>query len=1017
MEQFASKESILHRVITDPRQRLARFYKSQQQPPSPELTNERRRGGKLETGYMQVDPGTIHRPQDKPEDPNVTDTTAQEGEEGKQDQRQSTSLAEYILPPLSPVVHETEDHSIATSLESIQKQKQRVLPLETEGPFDFNPGSYLHYRLPSNVRLNAPELLQSKERGDAPQPENPHTDTNTASQQQMASPESPNPYLDTGKGTAPLQQRPPRSDWTSPSHKSRTLEAPFQDTTTDSMGNQEDNMVVEPVGIYQDPSSARSSSTSFLRQIATLESSVDAFKNANYGIWQTSASSIRQLKDFHLAQQSTLKDLIAQRDHGVDMARKSQEEYSKLSQKLGDLLGEKDAEINALKDIVAKAQVDRCDVEKIAEEAIAAQDSLERVVSDLEKQLLANQSSSQGTQAELERIALDKDHLSQELRKVKSELFACKSSFDEKDCELENLENERRQIARQLGESENAVKKLQDGYKRLQEKHQVDKEEWSSKLTDLQRQNRSLSTEHVSRETELANRVARLEEELRRCKEELASAKGQLEMHVQQDQIFSKSMQSERAAFRHEITQLRNALNARSSERDKAMEQLDQNRQKYDDATADHDRTRDDLVQRVADVEELSAALRQALEEQETLRDELFRKDRSLEDFQVETRHRVQRVTTNRDEMAVLLDKTIAENGALVSTNEKLQEALERLKVERDRAVRSNDDSDARQRESRDNESAQYRQLKHERDSLVKESEKLRKLLRDAHRDHSEVWNLRKKEQEVLSALRLESDALLRNQNRGQGSLQRELDLLRDDKDNLQDLLNRAQRDLDALRAERTKASSGLDPAQRENEHLQRTKDLKANSNDGIHYRTMDRFSTPLNYRLEREFIGSVDRPPPPTEPRTAYAGMRHHQESNRLDKEYLGSLSAPPTDGDYGGQFSQSQSFSRVNPPPHVNLTFESGPVQMHRSNHSLEMPRRDASGSNGIASNGRNPGPRDGGQLAGVPAQSSSGRYQALYLSEDDDKELLIAALKRKVKLLERAFIVGDEQPNWPE
>jgi Kinesin motor domain len=1054
MEHFAGKESILHSVITDPRQRLARFYRSQQhqeqqQPPSPEVSE-----GRKWTGYMKVDPGTIHRQQEKAMDSEVSHRAAHaenEDEEKQlpldgmqqsvQDQRQSTSLAEYITSPLSPVSGVAEDHSDATSSEPIHKQ--RILSLETGEPLQFEPSSFLHYRLPPNGRLHSPELVRhSKEKGGVPQLllESPRIVSNTARQQHlaMAPPTSPQRYImDTGdfsqKGTDPLLDSPqqrPRREWNTPNRKPMAFDARFTNFSTDSMSNQESSLPVEPVGIYQDPTSGRSSSTGFLRQIATLESSVDAIKTAHYGVWQASASSIRQLKDFHVAQQSTLNDLIAQRDDGVEMARKSQEEYSKLSQKLGDMLGEKDAEINALKDSVAVAQAERSDVEKIAEEAIAAQDALERDVSELEKQLLAMQSSNQGSQAELHRLSLDKAHLSEELHRAKSELFGCRSNLDEKDCALENLENERQQIARQLAESENAAMHLKGAAKQLKDKRHLEREEWRSKLSDLQRQNKTLCSERDSRETEHANQVARLEAELRRCKEELAAAKGQLEMHLQQDQIISKSIQSERAAFRHEIGQLKSALNARSSERDSAMEQLDQNRQKYHNATADHDRTRDDLVQRVADVEELSAALQQAIEEQETLRDELFRKDRSLEDFQVETRHRVQRVTADRDEMATLLEKTIAENRALLSTNEKLQAALERQKVERNSAVRRNDDrghapsdiensASAQRRESQDNDSPHYR-LQRERDSLEREREKLRKLLRDVNRDQNEVWKLRRKEQEVLSALRLETDGLLLDQKRGQGSLQREVDSLRAERDNLQDRLKHAQRDLNSINTQSAKASSAHDSVQPEIEPLQWTKDVKSHSDGGINYRTMDRFETPLHYSLERDFIGSLDLPPPQSEARSAYASMLHHQESNKSDKDYIGSLAATPTsDGEHVRQLSRSRNVSLRNPPPDLNpLAVESATsVPLRQRNTSLETPRRDASISMGIVSDGRKLVPKDSGRLAGVPAQSSTGRYQEYYLSDEDDKELLITALKQKVKLLERAFIVGDEKPKWRE
>ncbi|CAB9501734.1 Kinesin-like protein [Seminavis robusta] len=1022
MEQFAGKESILESVVSDPRQRLARFYRSQQlakDSPTGSAAessegvwwNGPHLGQSPKTGYMEVDPGTIHKEEAsekaKSNGASAEPATQKEIEQDNMDpleeerRKQSTSLAEYIMPPVSPVVNDDDrDQRSESSFESIQKQE---LPkMEVARSFESDP-SYLHYRppAPSNgdivVQLAKEKLRHIPQ--DPPQQESPARQDN----QHLDNDNSPGSPLDGDSYGAFNGQRTP----------SRLLEStressPIHDSSPGTTSHQDSSLPPEPVGMYQDPTSGRTS-TGFFREMATLESSVDAMKSANHGIWQASASSIRQLKDIQLAQQSTLNDLIAQRDHAMDMARKSQEEYSKLSLQIGDLLKEKDSEIIALKDVVDKAQADRSDVEKIAEEAIAAQDTLERAVSELEKKLIANRSTSQGAQEELQRVAQAKEQVAEELFNVRNELFACKSTLNDRDItakelefKLKSLEEELQQLAQQQADSENSTKLLQDELLGVNETHQNEKNEWKKVVSGLKKENKALCSKLNSRESEVSNQLGKADEELKRCQGELAEARRDLEMHLQQDQIVSKSMQSERATFRHEISQLKNAVKARSSERDEAIKQLEATRRKYDDATTEHDRTRDDLVQRVADVEELSASLQLALEEQENLRDDLYRKERAQEDEKIEMKHRVQRASKYRDEAAAMLDKTVVENRTLVKTNEKLQAAVEKLKVERDEAVRdlANVQSSVESLEemSKRGESAHFR-LKHERDSLKNERDKLRELLRGVHHDHSEVLNMRTKEQEALSALRLENDALLRKQGRGGGSLRRERDSLKGERDRLQERLREVM-------AESSNTSQALVSARAEIERLKTEKNMARRTTTTTTERRrreeIDRYSTPLHTRTEREFIGSIDVPP--TDPKTPHLAR---QRSNVNDAEPDGSLGA--------------ESLRH----PMARMDGFAGPLPTGRPVNRNDMmsspPRNRNSQSREVADSGASattarrlpvmPIPND--FLSGTVANMN--RYPEYYLSDEDDKELLIAALKSKVKLLERAFMVGHESPNW--
>ena len=466
------------------------------------------------------------------------------------------------------------------------------------------------------------------------------------------------------------QQSPPKQRQISQARNASNSPGPISPPkyAHQSQGRQPDkaparNTSNRAIGVYQEPDNKRTGSNGFFREIATLESSVDAMKNAHFDIWQTSASSIRHLKDFQLTQQQVLNDLIFQRDSAVDIARKSEDECSRKLLEMEKLLRQKDSEILSLRDFVDSAQADRADVEKIAEEAIAAQDSLEQTVAEFERKLIAQRNSSQAAQEELKQLAYSKEQVSEELHDAKNEVFDLKSQLNEHhsnatdlEMQLQRLENECKRLARANSESEELIAKLREDLHLASENHLNEKEDQNRAMFDLKRENKELATKLRSREFDFEEQLESAAGGLRRCKEELQRTKEELVELKQQEKLMEGATETELASLRHQISQLKGALIRAQTERDDAEEHQERLREKCSEASQELDRTRGSLGQRLSDVEELSLSLQQALEDQEALREKLSRKEEALAQFQAETRRRVERVSKYREDAAQLVD-------------------------------------------------------------------------------------------------------------------------------------------------------------------------------------------------------------------------------------------------------------------------------------------------------------------------------------------------------------------------
>jgi len=138
--------------------------------------------------------------------------------------------------------------------------------------------------------------------------------------------------------------------------------------------------------------------------------------------------------DLQFPQQQSLFVLLEQRDAALDSARKSQNECLKMSRMLMELEKEKHTQCSNLEELVEKTKADQAAIEKIAEEAILAQDKLEHAIADLESELHATKKKSQTLDYELHQMLQSNREVSEELYNTKNELNSTSSKVrDEKE--------------------------------------------------------------------------------------------------------------------------------------------------------------------------------------------------------------------------------------------------------------------------------------------------------------------------------------------------------------------------------------------------------------------------------------------------------------------------------------------------------------------------------------------------------------------------------------------------------
>ena len=577
MEQFADKESILKSVITDPRQRLARFYRTQK-------------------------------------DSNSSDDGLNASKENDDSDLQSWSIPR--TPLNDPKVNIGSDDLSGIEDQSTVQEKESQLPVPS-GILDDNPRlakdhSHLHGQ---TLNVNMPETAYMSE---------------------------------------------------------------------------------------VDPERFHPSRTDFAREVAKLESSVNRMmKDRNFAIWQSSSISIRYLKDFHFSQQQamdelqqTMNDLTSQRDNALLAAKEAEGKQLQLLRDYNELGLAKDSELATMMETVKIAESDRADVEKIAEEAIAAQDTLEHAATELEQQLIHNQKISKATQFELESLAAAKEEGSEKLHQSKEEISALKSDLNEMRASVAELhvalkqsKQENEFMANRHAEDQEILAELESAT-RISSQQRIEQAKRDKQFKALETENMLLAKKIEAQSLEFSKALDEKEEALSKCRADLAKAREHLRMLQDQDEFAAKSVEASMHDLHFEVGDLRKMLAEEQQSKEDAFIQQKNGRRLNKEISDELESTRKELEQRILDVQELSVGLKQTIEERDSLKLALRDQEEALRGFQLQTRRKVHLVEKYRGTTATQLEEALEKNGMLIEVNEKLQLTVSQLQKERDEALR-----------------------------------------------------------------------------------------------------------------------------------------------------------------------------------------------------------------------------------------------------------------------------------------------------------------------------------------
>ena len=201
-------------------------------------------------------------------------------------------------------------------------------------------------------------------------------------------------------------------------------------------------------------------SDQFVGEIKTLEGAVTQIQNMHSGLWKSSALSLHRLKDSLQSQQREMLTLSTEREGLLESIAALKDESKKTSYTHDESLQRYEEEVQQLQDRLEKILDDKGAVEKIADEAISAQDDLERQVRTLNDELREARRKAEISQKEYDSLLKACDDL-------REELFESRRQCDQ-------LDNERNETKRALSKLELSVRRLDQDRSHLEQERLSD---------------------------------------------------------------------------------------------------------------------------------------------------------------------------------------------------------------------------------------------------------------------------------------------------------------------------------------------------------------------------------------------------------------------------------------------------------------------------------------------------------------------------------------------------------------
>ena len=175
--------------------------------------------------------------------------------------------------------------------------------------------------------------------------------------------------------------------------------------------------------VESDHAEALSPTDGCLGEIHVLEDTVGQIKKLHNGLWETSSRSLDRLRHSQMMQKRVMEEAVTARRRAQSEVEKMRTEVIRQSTERDEMFRGYEQRITELESRIETVLVDRSDMEKIAEEAIAAaQDRLEKDVSQTHDALRRQEEANERTLASYNQVVESRSALSKELDSTRNSL-------------------------------------------------------------------------------------------------------------------------------------------------------------------------------------------------------------------------------------------------------------------------------------------------------------------------------------------------------------------------------------------------------------------------------------------------------------------------------------------------------------------------------------------------------------------------------------------------------------------
>ena len=467
-------------------------------------------------------------------------------------------------------------------------------------------------------------------------------------------------------------------------------------------------------------------------EIDQLQAAVNNVKQTNISVWQSSLDSINNLRYFQTAHQEALAQLLVEKEFAKKEIERLEAELNHRSEVYIRSQANFEVELDAAISKIAKVEMDKAEVVKIAEEAIGMQSELEQKVGELEKELsnvIASSISRQDYES-LERLneelQTDLNETKYQSSKVRDELDESKRTLSQLERSVENLETANNKLADEVSARQNEVSSLHQLLREAQSAEN-DAIESSIEVHRLNDELRATESRHRIQLQELIRDNKLKDEYVTESRQEAEVLKLELSALQEEASAEAAKHETEVSNLQQEIEQLRIKYldyPAKLHEYERELSSLQSERI---DLIRDSQEAKASLQSRVADVRDLTDSLKGLLSDLDDEKAKNLKMENALASFQEETRSRVEIVVRHRNEAVSLLEKTVDENKSLVDVNAALQGEIESLRQDQNKMELQMRKHHAEYNSKLENVTNENRTLSRSNQQLIEEISELRK--------------------------------------------------------------------------------------------------------------------------------------------------------------------------------------------------------------------------------------------------------------------------------------------------